>query len=380
MDSVGLIGYCAPMLTDPVDTNRIRRALVIKLRHHGDVLLAAPVFQALQNHIPGIETDALIYADSHPMLSLHPAVAQIHTIDRRWRDMALRPKMQAEIALWRSLRARRYDLLIQLTEHPRGAWLARSLRPRYSVARRYPGRRGRAWSTSFTHLYDVPAKPRHTVETHLDALRRMGIALGPLDRHLLLVPGADAERRVGELLAAHGLNHDAAFVLLHPTSRWMFKSWPENQTRALLERLLATGARVVLSCGPAPDERAANARLAAGLSGIVDLSGQLTLKELSALIARAQILVSVDSAPMHMAAAVGTPVVVLFGPSGEDEWGPWQVKARVLTSEHSCRPCHLAGCGDGRISDCLGAISVDRTFEAVSELLGAPRVARPACV
>ena len=71
----------------------------------------------------------------------------------------------------------------------------------------------------------------------------------------------------------------------------------------------------------------------------------------------------------HIAAAVGTPVLALFGPSGEDMWGPWRVPARVLTSEHTCRPCGLDGCGGSKRSDCLEVIATDRVLQAAVELM-----------
>jgi heptosyltransferase-3 len=76
---------------------------------------------------------------------------------------------------------------------------------------------------------------------------------------------------------------------------------------------------------------------------------------------------------MHIAAAMGTPVVVLFGPSDEREWGPWQVAHRVVASqEHVCRPCRNDGCGGGKRSDCLDTLPVDRVIVAIDELLGRP--------
>ena len=105
-----------------------------------------------------------------------------------------------------------------------------------------------------------------------------------------------------------------------------------------------------------------------------NLSGQLSLKELAALTARARVFIGVDSAPMHIAAAVGTPAVAIFGPSGADLWGPWGVprsgRHRVVASdEYSCRPCGLDGCGGGKVSDCLVTLEVARVWAAASELL-----------
>jgi heptosyltransferase-3 len=107
---------------------------------------------------------------------------------------------------------------------------------------------------------------------------------------------------------------------------------------------------------------------------VVNLTGQLSLKQLAALSARARIFVGVDSAPMHIAAAMRTPVVALFGPSGDQEWGPWQVPHRVVSStHHPCRPCGFDGCGGGKVSDCLTSIPAARVLGAVTQLLAETR-------
>jgi len=160
---------------DAIDTNLVRRVLVTKLRHHGDVLLASPVFTVLRRALPAAELDALVYRETAGMLEGHPAIANVHTIDRDWKRSGFLSQAGAESRLLRSLAARRFDLVVHLTEHPRGAWLARLLRPRYAAARELPGGHW-LWRTSFTHYYRLPrARPRHTVECNLDALRRLGI-------------------------------------------------------------------------------------------------------------------------------------------------------------------------------------------------------------
>jgi heptosyltransferase III len=103
----------------------------------------------------------------------------------------------------------------------------------------------------------------------------------------------------------------------------------------------------------------------------LDLSGRLSLRELAALTAQARLFVGVDSAPMHIAAAMGTPTVALFGPSGDKEWGPWNVAHRVVTADFSCRPCGLDGCGGGKVSECLTTLPVDKVLAACDELLSA---------
>lgn len=356
-----------PMVPDAIPFADLRRALVIKLRHHGDVLLASPVLSALKRAAPQCEIDALVYRDTAPMLEGHPAVAQIHLIDRAWKNAGPGAQAAAEWRLLSALGSRRYDLVVHLTEHRRGAWLVRALRPRWSVA---PMQDGAFWRKSFSHFYPRVGHPRrHTVESNLDALRRLGLQPGD-DRRLTLVPGADAEARIRTVMNEHKLA-DRGFVHLHPASRWFFKCWPAGKVAELADALAGRGLTVVLTAAPEPKELALVADVRKAMKQpLVDLSGQLSLKELAALTARARLFMGVDSAPMHIAAAMGTPVVALFGPSGDIEWGPWQVPHRVVADNtFTCRPCGLDGCGGGKVSECLTTLPVERVLAACDELL-----------
>src|SRR5262245_27598678 len=341
------------MLKDAVPLGGLRRALVVKLGHHGDVLLATPVFGALRALAPQLELDALVYDECAPMLDGHPALAHLFTV---------RDGLGNDLRLFRELRARRYDLLIHLSEHARGAWLARGLGARYRVAPAVPDR-GRFWRRSFTHLYaKVRGGRRHQVELNLDALRRIGLQPEPALRDVLFVPGPAAEERVATLV-------QPPYIHIHPASRWHFKCWPAARNAELIDRLGAEGNQIVITA--APDEAAFIEDIVRRLEVAepVNLAGQLSIKELGALTARARLFIGVDSMPMHLAAAMGTPTLALFGPSGENEWGPWNVERRIVTTTHSCRPCGNDGCGGGKVSECLTMLPVDAVQTAARELL-----------
>ena len=348
------------MVGDAVALESCARALVMKLRHHGDVLLATPVLSVLKAQAPHLEIDALVYDDTAPMLAGHPSLSQLHTVGRKWQTRGPFERLSHETALFRRLRSRRYDLIVNLTEHPRGAWLARALRPRYSVAPKMASR-GAFWKSSFTHLYPMVPR-RHQVEVNLDALRRIGVQPPLVGRKLVFVPGREAEAHVASLVP------EKDFIHMQPGSRWRFKCWTAEKNAELIDRL-ASEFRVVVTSAPSAEEVEFNRQIFAQTNRqAVNLAG-LPIKELGALTARARLFIGVDSMPMHLAAAMGTPTIALFGPTGEMEWGPWRVAARVVTSRHSCRPCGQDGCGGGKVSECITTLSVEQVHEAVRELL-----------
>jgi heptosyltransferase-3 len=365
----------AQMSIEVPSPSSLRRVLVTKLRHHGDVLLASPVIAMLKRIAPQAEVDALIYADTAPMLEGHPALAQLHLIDRAWKRQGVWRQGAAEWALISALRARHYDLVVHLSVHTRGAWLVRLLRPRWSVAPKYTEG---FWARSFTRLYPAQSDPqRHTVDVNLDSLRALGFEPTAVDQRVILVPGAKAEARIDELLAQHDLQA-GSFVHVHPASRWGFKCWPATRVAAMCDALAAKGLPIVLTSAPDANEKALIAEVRAardkGAAAAFDFSGQLSLKELAALTARARLFVGVDSAPMHMAAAMDTPVVGIFGPSGDREWGPWDESGKnrhrvAASNTHPCRPCGMAGCNDSKVSDCLTTLPVAQVLAACEELL-----------
>jgi len=357
------------MLKDGVDLQSIRRVLVTKLRHHGDVLLASPVFSVLKNHAPQVEVDALVYADTAVMLTGNPSISRVFAIDRGWKGSGLTKQVREEWGLLQQLRRRDYDMLIHLSEHSRGAWLARLLAPRHSVAANHPRVRN-WWKNSFTHIYPLPMNGRrHVVETNLDALRRIGVQPGEKERKLCFVPGEEAEREVARMLGDLGLA-EGGYIHLHPASRWQFKCWPAEKTADLIDKLQALGQRVLVTAAPDAEELELVARIRAlATTPFADLCGKLTLKQLGAVSRNARLFVGVDSAPMHIASAMQTPVVVLFGPSGEFNWGPWQVAHRVVASNnYPCRPCGNDGCGGGKVSECLTTLPVSEVLQAVQAL------------
>ncbi len=341
--------------------DRVKKILVIKLRHLGDVLLTSPVFSAIKKALPEAEIDAYIYRESVPMLEGHPAIRQLLCYDTSWKKLPLWRRLQKEWGLWREIRRNGYDLVLNLTEGDRGIVAALVSGAPIRVGFKPKGR----WQKKvLTHTAKDCPTPRHAVERNLDALRRMGIFPSPEERELFLdVP-------LGALASMQKLVGTAPFILIHPSSRWRFKCWPMERVRELSERLLGQGKRLVFTSGPDAAEKALVEEAVRGLP-VLNLAGQISLKELAALIQMSDQLICVDSVPLHIASALKKPVVVLFGPTSDSTWGPWRnPKAQVIAQAMSCRPCGQDGCGGSKRSDCLATISVSCVLRACSHCLG----------
>lgn len=349
------------------DLSRLRRVLVVKLRNHGDVLLSTPVFRALREALPDARIDAFINRETLPMLEGNPDVNGFVLLDRAARHRGLAARIGEEWRLRRALRSGSYDAVINLTEGDRGRIAGRLAGARVRVGF---APRGRAVS-GYTHVVKQAATPRHAVERNLDALRRIGIFPPPEARALrFAIPNAD-RAAVRARLAAAGLA-PGGFVHVHPASRWRFKTWPAERVAEVVLALAARGLRCVLTAAPDAAERAMAARIAtlAAQAQPVDLAGELTLKQLGAVMDEAAVLLTVDSVPLHMASALQRPVVALFGPSSELEWGPWNhPRAEVIAAGFTCRPCGLDGCGGGKVSECLVRLPAARVVAALERLL-----------
>jgi heptosyltransferase-3 len=360
----------------PIDPQRLERVLVIMLRHHGDVLLTSPLFGALKHRLPRVEVDALVYAHTAPMLRNHPSIAEIHCIDRGWRKAGVLAQAKGTARLLRKLSQRRYDLTIHLTTHWLPAWLNRLLRPRYALAPDFQKekRKTRLWRGGFTHFYPYRAGPhKHMVAKNLDALRFMGIEPDAEASRLVLRPGDAAYVAARKVLSEAGLA-ERGFVAVHPTSRLAYKCWREEALAEVLDHLAARGWPVALT--PAPDEveMGIARRIVSACRRARPQILNLNLQELAATIDLATLHLGVDSVAMHIAAAMQTPSVALFGPTEPAEWGPWMSPHRVISSRAFPRP-DGESVRDPHFRHSLVNIPVEAVVRAVEEMLPRERAA-----
>ncbi|MEB6337825.1 putative lipopolysaccharide heptosyltransferase III [Serratia rhizosphaerae] len=313
----------------PIPATSIQRILVIKLRHHGDMLLTTPVINTLKANYPQAQIDVLLYQETQDMLASNPAISRIFAIDRQWKKQGAKAHMGHEWRLIRQLQAQRYDLVVNLADQWRSALITRLTGARIRLGFAFPKRRGFLWQHCHTQLVSVEAHDAlHTVEQNLSLLQPLGLTLS--DTQVTMSYG-EQDRQAGEaLLQQHDVPHD--YIVVQPTSRWFFKCWSEEKMAAVITALQADGRTVVITSGPDEKERKMVDNILAHCpkQGVVSLAGQLTLRQLAAIIDHARLFIGVDSVPMHMAAALKTPCIALFGPSKLTFWRPWQVIGQVI--------------------------------------------------
>lgn len=335
--------------------------LVIKLKHIGDVLLATPAIHALKAAWPAARIHALVPRGTEAMLTENPDLAGLLPFEKpRGRGPA---RWRGELRLVRALRALRPDLVVEMGKGDREAILGYVSGARWRVGFD-AGRQGLFGRNRLLTHRAVRTGREHIVEGDLKLVEALGLA--PADRRLRLYVGPEDAAAADGLLAAAGVGPGERPVTVHPTSRWLFKCWRDEGVAAVMDHLAWRGFRVVLTSGPESRELA-KARRILGLARrpAVDLAGRLTLKQLAAVLRRSCLFLGVDSAPMHMAAAVGTPVVALFGPSGEHNWRPWGEGHLVVAKDMFCRPCGQDGCNGSKRSDCLETLTEAEVLAAV---------------
>jgi lipopolysaccharide heptosyltransferase II len=204
----------------------------------------------------------------------------------------------------------------------------------------------------------------HALDRELILLRAIGV---PTPEVIFELPISEKHRqRVNELLARAGLDRQRPLVAINPQATWPTKLWFEERFAELADRLQDRGCAVVFTGSPA--DRPALDRIIGGMKkGALNLAGQTSLLELAALYQAARVVVSTDTGPMHIAAAVGTRVVALFGATAPWRTGPWGGQHLVLRSELDCSPCLKKSC-EGDLA-CMRGISVEMVEAAVGEKL-----------
>lgn len=344
------------------------KILIIKLRHLGDVLMTTPCLTALKEAYPQSQITMIVNQGTEDIVRDNPCLSEIITLEREpkkknWEEFRYQMQFISH------LRQKRFDLSIDFTAGDRGAILSLLSGAKQRIGYHPKKRKQWWWKHAFTQTVKTPGDNRHVVEHHLDALRLLGI--NPPKNPLRFYSTPEDQEAVSWLLIQKGYENQKPYMVIHPTSRWMFKTWRLDGYAQVIDYIQVNlGWTVMVTSGPDTKERdAVKEILRQCQTNPIDLAGQLSLKQLGCLIAGGKFFFGVDSAPMHIAAAVGTPVIVLFGPSGDHMWGPWGEGHLVIKKDWACRPCGQDGCQGSKVSKCLVEITAEEVISAIENLV-----------
>ena len=325
-----------------------QRIVLVKLGAIGDVVNALPFVNRLRRGLPNSRIAWVIAPLAHSLVAAHPAVDEfIVTNPRRWRELP---------ALLRRLRAGRFDLAIDLQRIQKSAWITRAT----GAARRLGFDRARCKELSWLATNDtIPANPQPgvTVAQYLEFADHLGLPAAPIEWHLPFEAWQPTPGQASGALVV--VNVGASKV----ANRWLPESWAK-----LCDRLVSElGARVELSGGP-EDRPLADDLLRHGEAAVGDRVGGLSLRETAGLIAAADLFIGCDTGPLHMAVALGTPTVSLYGAADPERTGPWGQSAGIVTHQVPCAPCRKRHCHvPGH--PCMSELEVDEVLDRVRPFL-----------
>ena len=329
---------------------------IVKLSSLGDVLHALPVARALRRHVPEAHLTWIVEAREFAILKDHPDLDAVVPVDTRlWRRLIWRPAGAVEVGgklsrLTERIRRARFDVAIDLQGLIKSglltAYTGAALRIGFAFAHcREP------LNALFTNRRVTPPREAvHIVEQYLSLLAPLGV---PAARPVWELPwDPKAEQRIEEFLSEQGVKPQDRLVALNSGAGRPSKRWPVEHFARVAERLaVEAGARVLLLWGP--DEETMARSIAARMTARPLLAPPTTIPELTALLRRCALMVAGDTGPLHLAAALGTPSIGLYGPTRAERNGPYGPRCRGLQSPNGT----------------MAAIAPDAVFAAALELL-----------
>jgi heptosyltransferase-2 len=334
-----------------------KKILVLRYRFIGDTVLTVPFLRNLREAYPGTRIDLMLEPFSGQVLEGCPYVDRVIPFELRtihkYSAGSDRGKLSAYRHYLRLIRSEGYDAAFVLKRSLSSALLVWAARVPRRIGFATEGRR-------FLLTDPVAYRRQHEVENFLDCLRVVDIPVR--STHLELWPGPEQERKAAELFSRAGWAAGNLKVIIHAAASLPSKQWPQERFAAVMRALQDRyGARFVYT-GSGDDAALYDAIERRGPFGGLNLCGDNSLRENIAVYRACDLFFGVDSGPMHMAAAVGVPVVALFGPTDELRWGPWGEGHVVLSRHLSCHPCKPHKCPD---NECMLQITAAEAVEAL---------------
>ena len=355
----GLQGQDAvqPLAPARWDWSDVRKVLVVRLRSIGDTVLATPSLFALKRFLPNAQVDILVEDWVAPVLDNHPHVDNVIVLERG--GFITRARVARE------LRAANYDVVYNLHGGTTATFLTRA-----TGARRRVGFKSYQYGQLHNHQAPSPLliweqQKTHSVEQQLALLGWTGVPVTDRPRTSLGTSPKAAET-VDRLLNENGLSNQN-IALIHPAAAFATKQWAAQNFARVVEFLAKREFTSVAIA--APNEQALLEQLRSE-SSVDVVTFALSLPEVTALAARSQLFVGNDSGIAHIAAAVGTPSVVVFGSSNIAHWRPWNTApAEVVFEEMPCQPCHGYFCEQFAQPECILRVPVTRVIAAIERVL-----------
>jgi lipopolysaccharide heptosyltransferase II len=351
----------------PPEATPPRRLLLLRLERIGDLIMVLGALRAARQAWPAAEIDLVVGSWNEAVARLVADVTRVEAVDAPWLarggDAASWPRLIARARRWRG----RYDLALNFEPDIRSnllLWLSGA-----------PRRVGYWTGGGGAFLTDALAYDPGA-HVAVNALRLVAHAAGPaampasVDPAALPIPAAARDRAEVVLGGAA-----RPIIGVHASGGRESKQWHLDRFAAAARALVAAHGGTVLLTGTPADRPLVNVvRAALGSTPVIDAAGGLDLVDLAAVLARLDVLITADTGPMHLAAAVGTPVVALFGPSNPARYGPLTARQRVLRVDLPCSPCGRVRLPPercrGHVPDCMDGIQVDAVVRAATELLG----------
>lgn len=317
------------------------RIFLIRLRSMGDCLLITGPLRALKQEFPGFHVSVLVEPRFSECFDGNPDVDEILTTRRsKYRTML-------------ALLGRRFDAIVNLHGGPTSL--------SYSCAAWGPriGLKGYQYDWTYSGLVPSPEPHSHTVETTMHWFRWLGVRteISPPLRYATHPREADWVRETLQ---------ERPYVVIHPAAALETKRWSPSGFADVGRQLASAGWCTVLTCGPGEEDIVA--QTAKDLPSSVILLG-LAIPQLAELIRGAHLYVGNDSGPMHLAAAVGTPAVAVWGSSDSERWRPWGVPHRVVQNPFDCNPCAGYRCEVADTPLCVTSVTSEQVWDAVEALL-----------
>ncbi|RJP25641.1 MAG: lipopolysaccharide heptosyltransferase II [Deltaproteobacteria bacterium] len=326
----------------------------------GDAVMTTPALRALRTACPRARISLLAKPLVAEMFLHHPDVDEVIVYERPGGHDGVFGRMR----MASTLRRRRFDAAILLQNAFDAALL--------SFLAGIPARAGYATDGRRALLTDpVPLTPdvlaRHEVEYYLCLLERLGIPR-PTSPELCVAVTAEERKEMSGRLAGLGIDHGKPFLAINPGATYgSAKRWYPDRFAAVADALSEEWGAEVVVVGSTAETPLAGEIEAAARSGVLNLAGKTTVREMMALLSLCSLLVTNDSGPMHIGAALGVPLVAIFGPTDWRRTSPWTGRARVVRVDVDCSPCMLRACDRGH--ECMLGVTAEMVIDAARELL-----------